>query len=79
MSTTAERLALYLNAEAKILAGQSVSFGDRQLTRADLAEVRRGIASLEARQLREVRCRGGRGSLSAATVSFGGCPEDRDW
>jgi hypothetical protein len=78
MSTTAERLQLYLDAERKILAGQSVSFGDRQLTRADLAEVRRGIASLEGRQLREVQCRG-RSSLSAATVSFGGCPEDRDW
>jgi hypothetical protein len=32
----------YLAAELKILEGQEVRFGERSLTRADLAEIRRG-------------------------------------
>ena len=38
-----ERLQLYLDAEVKILTGQSYQIGDRQLTRADLSEVRKAI------------------------------------
>lgn len=34
----------YLDAEIKILDGQSVRFGDRVLTRANLAEVQKGRA-----------------------------------
>lgn len=34
-----DRLALYVAAEAKILAGQSFRIGERQLQRADLSEV----------------------------------------
>jgi hypothetical protein len=50
-----DRLALYVTAEAKILAGQSWRLGEKQLQRADLAEVQAeirrlasDIASLEA-------------------------------
>lgn len=35
-------LAAYLDAEAKILTGQSVSFNGRTLTRADLDEIKKG-------------------------------------
>lgn len=41
-----DRLALYLAAEAKILAGQSWQLGERRLQRADLAEVRDEIRRL---------------------------------
>lgn len=42
------RLELYLKAEAAILEGaQSYSIGSRHLTRADLAEIRKMITTLE--------------------------------
>ena len=42
------RLDLYLKAEAAILDGaQSYSIGSRHLTRADLAEIRKMITTLE--------------------------------
>lgn len=43
------QLALYLAAEAKILSGQSYRIGDRELRRADLAEVQAGIETWDAR------------------------------
>jgi hypothetical protein len=40
-----ERMHLYLTAEAAVLAGQSHRFADgRELTRADLREIREGLA-----------------------------------
>lgn len=47
MSIASDRLALYLDAEAKILKGQRVKFDSggitREITRADLREIREGI------------------------------------
>lgn len=43
-----ERLELYLEAEKKILTGQSYRIGDRELVRADLSLVQDKIAELEA-------------------------------
>ena len=37
-----EMLAKYLQAEAAVLSGQSVSFNGRTVSMADLAEIRRG-------------------------------------
>lgn len=65
MSATSARLQSYLDAEAKILSGQSVRWGDRQLTRADLAEVRSAIKDLQ-RQLNAER----RGGLSVGVATF---------
>ena len=43
-----ERLDLYIKAEAAILEGaQSYTIGSRHITRGDLAEVRKMIATLE--------------------------------
>lgn len=67
LTINATRLQAYLDAEAKILAGQTVRFGDRELRRADLAEVRKAIADLSAAVRRE-SCRGGRFSQA----DFGG-------
>ena len=41
-----QRLELYLDAERKILSGQSYRVGSRELTRANLAEVRAVIDDL---------------------------------
>lgn len=43
------QLALYLDAEQKILAGQSVTLNGRSLSRADLDAVQRGINSWNKR------------------------------
>lgn len=59
MSTATDLLALYLAAEAKILGGQSYAIGDRHMTRADLAEVRRERQNLERRVARETQISGG--------------------
>lgn len=53
MSTATIMLGLYLDTETKILAGQSVKFGERTLTRADLPEVRAGRAEWERKAMAE--------------------------
>ena len=48
LKTYKSRLGLYLKAEAAILEGaQSYTIGSRHLTRADLAEIRKMISTLE--------------------------------
>lgn len=42
------RLKMYLEAEEKILQGQSYTIGDRQLSRADLYRVQQMIEKLSA-------------------------------
>lgn len=49
MSTATDMLAKYLAAEAAILNGQSVRWGERTLQRADLPEVRAGRKEWESR------------------------------
>lgn len=43
------RLDEYLAAEAAILSGQSYRIGERQLTRANLADIQMGIKTWDAR------------------------------
>lgn len=43
-----ERLRLYLDAEKAVLSGQSYTIGNRQLTRANLATIRKAIDDLIA-------------------------------
>lgn len=42
-----KRLDAYYNAEMAVLTGQSYQLGTKKLTRADLAEIRAAIDSLE--------------------------------
>ncbi len=63
-----ERLELYRAAEVKILKGQSVRFGDRELRYADLKEIRAEIEKLQRAVAAEQR--GGRSGF--ATADFGG-------
>ena len=43
-----ERLDMYLEAEKAVLKSQSYNIGGQSLTRANLAEIRKGIAECEA-------------------------------
>ena len=65
------RLAAYVAAEAKILQGQSVRFGDRELRRADLAEIRKEIGLLQSVVAREEAGAAGRGGRFSQ-ADFGG-------
>ena len=48
ITTVQMRLEMYYEAERQILAGaQSYAIGNRQLTRANLAEIRKTISQLE--------------------------------
>ena len=42
------RLRMYLDAERAVLSGQSYQIGNRQLTRANLSEIRKAIDDLIA-------------------------------
>ena len=44
---TESRLNAYYDAEVAVLSGQSYTIGSRQLTRANLAEIRQAINELE--------------------------------
>lgn len=78
MPTTAELLQTYVDAEAKILAGQSVRFGERQLTLPDLVEVRKERIRLQALLASELA--GGRSRFSQADFSGGrGGFEGAEW
>ena len=49
MSTATDMLAQYLAAEAALLTGKEVRFGDRWLRREDLPEIRAGRREWETR------------------------------
>lgn len=70
MSAASDLLALYLEAEAKILKGQSATIGDRSLTRANLAEVRRERANLERRVQAESNQASGLGGPRYSVADF---------
>ena len=72
-SDTRARLQLYLDAEAKILSGQLVRFGERSLQMADLAEVRATIDRLRAQAAREDANAAGRGGRFSQADFGGGC------
>ncbi|GAB3755136.1 primosomal replication protein PriB/PriC domain protein [Lysobacter olei] len=57
-----QRLTNYLAAEQKILLGQSYRMGDREVRRADLAEIRAEIARLQSLVAREKAQAAGGGS-----------------
>ncbi len=68
LTTSADMLAFYLDAELRVLRGQRVRFGDREWTRADLKEIRAGRQEWESKVSAEAnRCR-----PSFATADFGG-------
>ena len=66
--TSQQMLDFYIAAEVAVLKGQSVRHGERQLTRADLAEIRQGRREWQGIVNAEAR----RGSARYATADFGG-------
>lgn len=59
MTTATDMVAFYTAAEAKVLKGQTIRHGDRQLTLANLQEIRDGRREWEARVARESGSGGG--------------------
>lgn len=68
LATAQSRLSRYLDAEDKVLDGQSVSFADRSLTRADLPEIQSGIERWSRRVERLTRG----GAVSAQRMVLNG-------
>ena len=64
--TTQQRLDAYIDAEARILKGQSVQFDGDQLTLADLDTVRKAIDRLERKLARENAASKGRDTVRLA-------------
>lgn len=67
MSTASELLTLYIEAEKKILKGQTVEFSGRRLTFADLNTIRAERKDLERRVFAEEQAAKGRKTHSWAT------------
>lgn len=68
MSTATDMRDAYIAAEQAILAGQVFTWGDRTLTRANLAEVRAGRAEWERKAAAESR-----GGFGYSLADFSGC------
>lgn len=69
MTTAAEMVQIYIDAEQKVLKGVEVRMGDRWLKRSDLDMIRAGRKEWEVRAAAEAS--GRRGGFKA--VSFSGC------
>lgn len=64
------RLALYLAAEAKALAGQKVSIDGQELTRANLQQIQDGITTWDSRVKNLDRSTSGRGRAVNVSPGF---------
>lgn len=69
MSQCTDMRDAYIAAEIAVLKGQSYRFGERQLTRADLLEIRAGRREWEARAAAEATAATG-ASSGVALASF---------
>ena len=67
MSTASDLLTLYVEAEKRILKGQSYEFGGRKWSGADLSEIRKERERLERRVFAELQAARGRRTHSLAT------------
>jgi hypothetical protein len=73
MSIATDMLALYIEAEQAVLAGQSFAMGGRSLTMANLAEIRAGRREWEARAGTEKARAAGIPTLGGINISHGRC------
>lgn len=73
MSTATEMRDLYLAAEAAVLKGQSFRLGERQVTRADLAQIIAGRKEWERRVAGETAVARGRSRYAVADFSDHHC------
>lgn len=70
MSIATEMVAKYLEAEAALLLGKSVSFGGRTLSSENLAEIRQGRQEWERRAAAEAGGGATIGGLSYSVARF---------
>lgn len=70
MSIATEMVAKYLEAEAALLLGKSVSFGGRTLSSENLAEIRKGRQEWERRAAAEGKGGANIGGLSYSVARF---------
>lgn len=75
MSITTDMRDKYLAAEVAILGGQQVRWGDRQLTRADLAMVQAGRREWERKALAEARSAAGQSGVGVSLANLSGQPQ----
>lgn len=74
MSTATDMRDAYIAAELAVLSGQSFTLAGRQLTRADLSEIRAGRREWEQKARDEATAAAGRrGPLRYSTADFTGC------
>ncbi|WP_341304721.1 primosomal replication protein PriB/PriC domain protein [Pseudomonas sp. TMP25] len=62
MTTSQQMLERYLEAELAVLDGRSITFGGRNLTMADLNQIRTGRMEWERRVAAETAAAAGRGN-----------------
>lgn len=72
MTIATDMLSRYLAAETAVLAGQRFRMGERELTRADLAEIRAGRREWQQKVAAETAASAGRGDPRVALADFGG-------
>lgn len=70
MSIATDMVAKYLEAEAALLLGKSVSFGGRTLSSENLAEIRKGRQEWERRAAAEANGGATIGGLSYSVARF---------
>jgi hypothetical protein len=70
MSTATDMLQAYIDAEAKVLAGQTVQWGEYRWTLADLADIRAGRAEWERKVAEETAASAGKPARSPIYLQF---------
>lgn len=76
MSTATDMRDQYIAAEAAILRGARYKWGDRELTRADLAQVQSGRREWERKANAEARTAAGQsGSVGVQLANLTGMPQ----
>ena len=70
MATTQERLDSYYVAEAEILSAQETAGGDRKVRMAELKDIQKQIAILEARLTREQNALNGTQAFAVANLNW---------
>lgn len=76
MSIATDMRDKYIAAETAILTGQAYRWGERQLTRADLAQVQAGRREWERKALAEARSNAGQpGAVGVQYANLTGMPQ----
>ena len=75
MTATTDMRDQYIAAEAAILSGQRFRFGDRELYKADLAQIQAGRREWERKAVAEARAANSTGNPGVALANLSGVPQ----